>query len=95
MVHAGGGNTHFLPSLGMAKGQMLSDSTGMGAGGFLGSSFQFFGVFVRAGAAQTAGEGVLQDMVQAANPGTMVGAGYELRSQFQSIACEVSASFSR
>jgi Mg-chelatase subunit ChlD len=120
MVHAGGG-TNFLPALDMAKGQMQSESAGMGAAvvfmtdgeasdaaaaapavarlqdGFLGSSFQFFGVFFRAGAAQTAGEGVLQDMVQAANPGKMVLATNvdELRTQFQSIAREVSASFAR
>jgi hypothetical protein len=63
--------------------------------GFSGSSFQFFGVFFRAGAEQAAGEGVLQDMVQAVNGGKMVLATNvdELRNQFQSIAREVSASF--
>jgi len=63
--------------------------------GFLGSSFQFFGVFFRAGAAQTGGERVLQDMVQAVNRGNMVLATNveELRNQFQIIAREVNASF--
>ena len=121
MVHAGGG-TNFIPALDMAKRQMLSESSGMGAvvvfmtdgeagdgataapavarlqDGFLGSSFQFFGVFFRAAAAAaagSAGEGVLQDMVQAANGGKMVLATNvdELRNHFQSIAREVSASF--
>ena len=63
--------------------------------GFSGSSFQFFGVFFRAGAEQAAGEGILQNMVQAVNGGKMVLATNvdELRDQFQSIAREVSASF--
>ncbi len=63
--------------------------------GFSGSSFQFFGVFFRAGKEQAAGESILQNMVQAVNGGKMVLATNveELRNQFQSIAREVSASF--
>jgi uncharacterized protein YegL len=87
----------FLTDGETTRSNEAAPSVGRLQNGFMGSSFQFFGVFFRAGATQTAGEGVLQDMVDAAGKGKMVLATNvdELKTQFQTIAREVSASYAR
>jgi Mg-chelatase subunit ChlD len=87
----------FLTDGETARSNEAAPAVGRLQNGFVGSSFQFFGVFFRAGAAQTTGEGVLQDMVDAAGKGKMVLATNvdELKTQFQRIAREVSASYAR